>query len=90
MRTPVTRHDLARPRRIRGQGMTEYIIIVALIALGAVAAIGYFGTAVNASFVSLGTTLTGGTAAARDTALTAGTAAGTAAQTAKTLGTYGN
>lgn len=33
--------------KIRGQGMTEYIIIVALIALAAIAATSYFGKAVR-------------------------------------------
>ncbi|RME34384.1 MAG: hypothetical protein D6786_05060 [Gammaproteobacteria bacterium] len=31
------------PRRIRGQGMTEYIIIVALIAIAAIAVYSFFG-----------------------------------------------
>ena len=47
-------------RRVSGQGMTEYIIIVALIALAAVFAVGFFGDAVQAQFVSLGAELLGG------------------------------
>ncbi len=43
-----------------GQGMTEYIIIVALIALAAVAAVSFFGTTIKSQFVSLGAELIGG------------------------------
>ncbi len=35
------------PRKIRGQGMTEYIIIVALIAVGAIAVYRAFGDTVR-------------------------------------------
>ncbi len=49
-------------RTIRGQGMTEYIIIVALIAIASVAAVGVFGDSIQASFVSLSSQLTGATA----------------------------
>ena len=45
--------------RVRGQGLTEYIIVVAVIALAAVAAVGYFGSTVKAQFVSMGTELIG-------------------------------
>ena len=43
----------------RGQGMTEYIIIVALIAIGAVTASSFFGARVQAQFVSMGAELSG-------------------------------
>jgi len=43
----------------RGQGMTEYIIIVALIAIGAVTAASFFGARVQAQFVSMGAELSG-------------------------------
>ena len=46
-------------RRITGQGMTEYIIVVALIAIAAVAAVSYFGSTVQAQFVNMGSALTG-------------------------------
>lgn len=79
------------PRRIRGQGMTEYIIIVALIALGAVVAIGYFGTAVKSQFVAMGAELVGGDGSgALTTAQGAAAAAATEAGTAETLGSYTN
>lgn len=37
-------------RNKKGQGMTEYIIVVALIAIGAIVMIGLFGDSVRASF----------------------------------------
>ncbi len=46
-------------RRITGQGMTEYIIVVALIAIGCVAAVSAFGTKVQAQFVNMGSALHG-------------------------------
>ena len=46
-------------RRITGQGMTEYIIVVALIAIACVAAVSYFGSTVQAQFVNMGSALTG-------------------------------
>jgi len=75
-------------RRIRGQGMTEYIIIVALIALAAVAAVGFFGTAIKAQFVNMGAELTGTTSAAVTDV--AGEVANetTAAKAKATLGNY--
>jgi len=47
---PVT---VTAKRRITGQGMTEYIIVVALIAIGAVTAVGVFGEAVQAQFANM-------------------------------------
>lgn len=47
------------PRRIRGQGMTEYIIIVALIAIASIVAVSFFGSSVKASFLALGSDLIG-------------------------------
>jgi Flp pilus assembly pilin Flp len=47
-------------RRITGQGLTEYIIIVALIAIASIVAVSFFGSSVKASFLALGTDLTGG------------------------------
>lgn len=48
------------PARISGQGMTEYIIIVALIAIATIGAVSYFGSTVKASFLALGSELVGG------------------------------
>jgi len=68
-------------RRITGQGMTEYIIVVALIAIGCVAAVSYFGSTVQAQFSNMGSALMG----------TTGTEAGDAAPTVegKKLGNFG-
>ena len=46
-------------RHIRGQGLTEYIIIVALVAVAAIWAASFFGDTVKANFVALGSELTG-------------------------------
>jgi len=79
------------PRRIRGQGMTEYIIIVALIALGAVVAVGFFGNAVKSQFVAMGTELVGGDGSVPlAAAANAATAANTDAAATTSLGTYTN
>ena len=40
--------------RQRGQGMTEYIIITALIAIAAIAAVTYFGSTVRAQVGAMG------------------------------------
>ncbi len=66
-----------------GQGMTEYIIIVAIIAIGAVTAAGFFGARVQSQFVSMGNEISG----------EEGTPAGPVAAptpAAATLGTYTN
>ena len=52
-------------RRIKGQGLTEYIIIVALIAIASIVAVSFFGSSVKASFLSLGSDLVGGAAVNR-------------------------
>ena len=77
-KNPVPLHK--RSRQL-GQGMTEYIIIVALIAIGAVTASGFFGARVQAQFVAMGAELSGETGN-----VTGSVAAPTAA--AKTLSTY--
>jgi len=55
-----TRTPNVSPRRIRGQGMTEYVIIVALIAIASIVAVSFFGSSVKASFLALGSDLIGG------------------------------
>lgn len=44
-------------REEEGQGMTEYVLIIALIALAAIIAMNYFGGEVNATFDKVGDTL---------------------------------
>ena len=46
----------------RGQGMTEYIIIVALIAVGAIAVYQYFGQTVRNQTAAIATEIAGNTA----------------------------
>ncbi len=86
-------HSIAVPscRKISGQGMTEYIIIVALIAIASVAAVGVFGDSVQASFVALSSELTGGTVENPNTTVSESLgAARDAAAAATTLQNYGN
>jgi Flp pilus assembly pilin Flp len=44
-----------------GQGMTEYILIVALIAVAVIAAVKIFGTSVSTGFTSATAQVTGNT-----------------------------
>ena len=80
------------PRRIRGQGMTEYIIVVALVGLAAVVAVGFFGDAIQGQFGAMGGALSGDAGAFADgvkASNEAGKAATTEAGTSNTLGDYG-
>ena len=49
-------------KRIRGQGMTEYIIIVALIAIAAIAVYSLFGDTLRSQTGNIAATLGGGEA----------------------------
>jgi Flp pilus assembly pilin Flp len=74
----------------RGQGMTEYIIIVALVAVAAIVAFQFFGTTVRETVAGVTQEVAGKSSATQITA--AGTAAGTAATDAtkiKSLDSYG-
>jgi len=72
-----------------GQGMTEYIIIVALIALASITAVNFFGNAVQGAFGGIASVLGGGdTAAAEGAISTASTGAVTEAGKARDLGDY--
>ena len=77
--------------RQRGQGMTEYIIITALIAIAAIAAVTYFGSTVRAQVGAMGKEL-GGTDASStiNRAKNQGNAAATAGEKKKDLSTYGS
>lgn len=50
----------ATPRVIAGQGLTEYLIIIAMVAVAGIGAASFFGDSVKASFLALGSELTGG------------------------------
>jgi type IV pilus assembly protein PilA len=76
-------------RAQRGQGMTEYIIIVALIAIAAIAVYQLFGNTVRSQTAAIANELAGndGTAA-KEEAQTAATTAATEANTRRNLDTY--
>ena len=61
-----------------GQGMTEYIIIVAVIALAAIAAFSYFGKTVRNQTAAMSESLAGDKAAATTAIKAADKAAGKA------------
>jgi Flp pilus assembly pilin Flp len=67
-----------------GQGMTEYIIIVAMIAIAAIAVYQYFGQTVRNQTAAISQELAG------NDGTTARTAAGTAATTAETTANQKN
>jgi Flp pilus assembly pilin Flp len=74
-----------------GQGMTEYIIIVALIAIAAIAAFSYFGSTVRNQTAAMTEELAG--QSGKNETAAAGRAADAAAKdaaTTKTLKTYAN
>lgn len=72
-----------------GQGMTEYIIIVALIAIAAIAVYQYFGNTVRNQTAAIANELAGGDGtAAKTAAQTAATAAATEANVKRNLDTY--
>jgi len=84
--------SLHQPRRyIRGQGLTEYIILVSLAAVAAISAASFFGDTVKANFVALGAELTGGANYDRQAATaTARQNAESTVTTETTLGNYGD
>ncbi len=69
-----------------GQGMTEYIIIVALIAVAAISVYNLFGQTVRTQVGDLAAELGGGTTSGNATGL--GTEAQTAATRETTLGDF--
>ena len=72
-----------------GQGMTEYIIIVALVAVAAIGAFKMFGQTAQHQIAGLATELSGGDASESITASsTAATAARTEAGKNRAMGTF--
>lgn len=81
------------PRRQLGQGMTEYIIIVALIAVAAIGVYSLFGQTIRSQVAGLAGEVSGNTAAASAARGAATAAAGSAQQSAtvqKGMSSYGN
>lgn len=76
-------------RNRRGQGMTEYIIIVALIAIAAIAVFTFFGDVVRGQVGGMAAELGGGTA---DTTIVESgvTGANTAGKQTKSLKDFGD
>lgn len=73
----------------RGQGMTEYIIIVALIAVAAIAVYQFFGNTVRNQTAAIANEIAGNDgSAARTAASTAATSAATEANTKRNLENY--
>lgn len=73
----------------RGQGMTEYIIIVALIAVAAIAVYQFFGNTVRNQTAAIAQELAGGDGtAAKTAAQAAATKAATEANTKRNLDTF--
>ncbi len=70
-------NSMQNKRRIRGQGMTEYIIIVALIAIAAIAVYSFFGDTLRSQMGAMTQELAGtsGTATSANAATQAGKAA---------------
>jgi pilus assembly protein Flp/PilA len=78
-------------KRQRGQGMTEYIIIVALIAVAAIGVYSYFGRTVRDQTAGIAQEVAGVDASAQiANAATAATTANTKADAAKGLAAYNN
>ena len=75
-------------RQQRGQGMTEYIVIVALVAIAAIATYQFFGQTVRNQTASIAQEIAGNANTAQAQAITNSTAATTAANVHETLNTY--
>ncbi len=76
-------------RRVSGQGMTEYIIIVALIAIAAIGVFTFFGQTAREQVAGMATELSGTDASTQITkAGSAATDAQGQANAAKGLGSY--
>lgn len=54
---------LSNIKKIRGQGMSEYLILVALVAVAAIAAVGLFGTTARSQLASVSQELAGNSGA---------------------------
>jgi Tfp pilus assembly major pilin PilA len=81
----------AAVQRQRGQGMTEYIIVVALIAIAAIGVYQFFGQTVRNQTAGIAMELSGQNAqGAVDNAQAAANDAQTQGNNVKTLGTYTN
>jgi Flp pilus assembly pilin Flp len=79
----------SQAKKIRGQGMSEYVIIVALIAVAAIAVTGLFGGAARNQFAGIANELAGENGnTAIGQAKTAATAASTESAKNRNLSNY--
>lgn len=84
-------NHLKARRAQAGQGMTEYIIIVALIAIAAIGVYSYFGQTIKGQTSGMAAEMSGGSAATGQAAAkTASDAAKASAAKQSNLGTYGS
>ncbi len=89
IRAASSAHPLPASRRQRGQGMTEYIVIVALIAVAAIGVYRFFGQTIRHQTAGLALEVAGTDASAQITAAgTSSTSAGTQANANKSLSSY--
>ena len=72
-----------------GQGMTEYIIIVALIAVAAIGVYSFFGQAIRSQMAGMTNEIAGVNATANQAAAKAAATKATGENTKKTMGNYG-
>lgn len=78
-------------RKQAGQGMTEYIIIVALIAVAAIGVYSFFGKTIQGQTAGMAAEMAGGSATKGQAAATAAANKADATLTKKTtLGNYGS
>ena len=80
------------PKRQAGQGMTEYIIIVALIAVAAIGVYSFFGQTIRNQVSGLASEVSGDTSganAARSAAKNSASSARSQATQSKGMGSYG-
>lgn len=86
-----TQNLVSKSRKVKqlGQGMSEYIIIVALVAVGGIAVFTSFGGVIRAQVAGMAKELSGQTALGDiATAKKAGTLASTDSKTVTNMGTY--
>lgn len=73
----------------KGQGMTEYIIIVALIAVAAIGVYSFFGQAIRGQMSGMTAEISGQKASAGQEAAKAASTLATGEAVKKDMGTYG-
>lgn len=77
-------------RNALGQGMTEYIIIVALIAVAAIGVYSLFGEAIRSQMAGMTNEVSGNNASTNQAKAKAAATKSDAEAVKKTMGTYGN